>query len=131
MGVCFSILTSITPCKSQCQEMTLNFSPIGQDLEAVNTAKYPGVDLSNDLSRNSHIDRTAKKANSMLGFLQRNLRINTITSRLLPARHLFGPNYSILYQYGALIQSQENGKSRCCRDGQQDMPPTATTIQVV
>ena len=75
-GVCFSILTSITPCKSQCQEMTFNYNPIGQDQEAVNTAKYPGVDLSNDLSWNSHIDRTAKKANSMLGFLQRNLRID-------------------------------------------------------
>ena len=56
--------------------MTFNYTPIGQDLEADNTAKYLGVDLSNDLSWNSHIDRTAKKANSMLGFLQRNLRID-------------------------------------------------------
>ena len=47
-----------------------------QDLEAVNTAKYVGVDLSNNLSWNSHIDWTAKKANSMLGFPLRNIRIN-------------------------------------------------------
>ena len=48
----------------------------GQDLEAVNTAKYLEVDLSNNLSWDSHIDRTAKKANSMLRFLRRNQRIN-------------------------------------------------------
>ena len=55
-----------------------------QNQEAVNTAKYLGVDLSNNLSRNSHIDRTAKKANNMLGFLRRNLlRINNSDSTLV------------------------------------------------
>ena len=58
--------------------LTFKYRLKGQDLEAVITAKYQylGVDLSNNLSWNSHIDRTAKKANSMLGFLCRNLRIN-------------------------------------------------------
>ena len=56
--------------------LTFTYSLKGQDLEAVNTAKYLGVDLSNNLSWNSHMDRTTKKANSMLGFLRRNLRIN-------------------------------------------------------
>ena len=46
--------------------LTFKYSLKGQDLEAVNTAKYLGVDLSNNLSWNCHIDRTAKKANSML-----------------------------------------------------------------
>ena len=53
--------------------------------------KYLGVDLSNNLSWNSHIDRTAKKANSMLEFLQRNLRINNGDAMLLLTRHLFDP----------------------------------------
>ena len=57
--------------------LTFKYSLKGQYLEAVNTANYLKVDLSNNLSWNSHIDRTAKKANSMLGFLRRNLRINT------------------------------------------------------
>ena len=38
------------------------------------TSKYLGVDLQADLAWASHIDRVTKKANSMLGFLRRNLR---------------------------------------------------------
>ena len=67
--------------------LTFKYSLRGQDLEAVNTAKYLGVDLSNNLSWNSHIDRTAKKANSMLGFLGRNLRITIAILRLLLTKH--------------------------------------------
>ena len=53
-----------------------SYSLKGQDLEVVSNAKYLGVHLSNKPSWNSHINRTAKKANKTLGFLQRNLRIN-------------------------------------------------------
>ena len=56
--------------------MMFNYSLKGQNLEAVNTAKYLGIDLSNNLTWNSHIDRTVKKANNMLGFLRRNLRVS-------------------------------------------------------
>jgi hypothetical protein len=38
------------------------------------TTKYLGVDIHSTLSWNTHIDRTTKKANNMLGFLRRNLR---------------------------------------------------------
>ena len=38
------------------------------------TLKYLGVDLQTTLSWKTHIDRISKKANSMLGFLRRNLR---------------------------------------------------------
>ena len=38
--------------------------------------RYLGVDLSSNLDWKEHIDRTVKKANSVLGFLRRNLRIN-------------------------------------------------------
>ena len=60
------------PDKCNSMQVTRSRNPLmfkyslkGQDLEFVNT----GVDLSNNLSSNSHIDRTAKKANSMLEFL--------------------------------------------------------------
>jgi hypothetical protein len=42
---------------------------------ATDTTQYLGVDLSHDLPWSHHIDRTTKKANGMLGFLKRNLRI--------------------------------------------------------
>ena len=38
--------------------------------------RYLGVDLLSNLDWKEHIDRTVKKANSVLGFLRRNLRIN-------------------------------------------------------
>ena len=46
----------------------------GHILITENTTKYLGVDLQTTLSWKTHIDRISKKANSMLGFLRRNLR---------------------------------------------------------
>ena len=46
----------------------------GHILIAEDTTKYLGVDLQTTLSWKTHIDRISKKANSMLGFLRRNLR---------------------------------------------------------
>ena len=45
-----------------------------QTLEAVTQSKYLGISLN--LSWNRHIDRIVKKGNSMIGFLQRNLRVS-------------------------------------------------------
>ena len=46
----------------------------GHILEVQDVTKYLGVDLQRNLSWKPHIDRISKKANSMLGFLRRNLR---------------------------------------------------------
>ena len=43
-------------------------------LTAVTKAKYLGVTLDSTLSFNFHIDSISKKANSVLSFIQRNLR---------------------------------------------------------
>ena len=72
--------------------LTFKYSLKGQDLEVISTAKYLGVDLSSNLSRNSHIDRTAKKANSMLEFLRRNLRINNSDTKIAAYKTLVQPN---------------------------------------
>ena len=53
----------------------------GQALEELCTSKYLGVDLSSNLEWKEHIDRTVKKANSVLGFLRRNLRINNVDTK--------------------------------------------------
>ena len=45
-------------------------------LEAVPAAKYQGVDISENLSWNTHISRISKKANQTLGFLKRNIKIH-------------------------------------------------------
>lgn len=74
---------SFHPDKCNVLRVTKKQTPVrhsyrlkGQVLEEVPTAKYLGVDLSSDLQWKDHIDRAVKKANSVLGFLQRNLRIN-------------------------------------------------------
>ena len=45
-------------------------------LEAVPAAKYLGVDISENLSWNTHISRISKKANQTLDFLKRNIKIH-------------------------------------------------------
>ena len=42
-------------------------------LQEVPSYTYLGVDISNDLTWNSHVDRISAKANRTLGFLRRNL----------------------------------------------------------
>ena len=42
-------------------------------LESVDSAKYLGVHLSQDMTWQTHLNRTAAKASSTLGFLRRNL----------------------------------------------------------
>ena len=49
----------------------------GQILLTDEQSKYLGVDITSNLSCNPHIDRIVKKGNSMLGFLQQNLRVNS------------------------------------------------------
>ena len=46
----------------------------GQVLEVVTSAKYLGVDISNGLSWNPHIDRITGNANRTLNFIQRNIK---------------------------------------------------------
>jgi hypothetical protein len=46
----------------------------GETLEKVDHQPYHGVELSNNLKYNLHIDQTCKKASKVLGFLKRNLK---------------------------------------------------------
>ena len=49
----------------------------GHMLSSVSQIKYLGVQISQDLKCNKHIDSTSSKANQTLGFLKRNLGINS------------------------------------------------------
>ena len=49
----------------------------GVQLESVSSAKYLGVDISNDLSWDNHINRSTTKANQTLGFLRRNIKVKS------------------------------------------------------
>ena len=45
----------------------------GHMLETVDSAKYSGVNIYDDLSWKTHVDKTAAKASRTFGFLRRNL----------------------------------------------------------
>ena len=47
-----------------------------QVLETMSSARYLGVDISNDLSWKTHINLITSNANRSLGFLKRNIRAN-------------------------------------------------------
>ena len=57
------------PRYRQCCQYTLH----GHIRESVDSAKYLGVHLSQDMTWQTHVNRTAAKASSTLGILRRNL----------------------------------------------------------
>lgn len=46
----------------------------GHILESINTAKYFGINSSNNMSWDTHIKYITTKVNKILGFLKRNLK---------------------------------------------------------
>lgn len=68
-----------------------NYSLHGRTLESVDSAKYLGVTLTSDLRWNSHISNITKKGNQTLGFLRRNLQINSPTLKAVAYKSLVRP----------------------------------------
>ena len=61
----------ITKCRNP---ITSTYTVHGHPLKAVPSAKYLGIELTNNLSWNKHVDNTTRKGMKSLGFLRRNLR---------------------------------------------------------
>ena len=49
----------------------------GHTLDSISSAKYLGITIQQDIDWDNHINNVANKANRMLGFLRRNLKINS------------------------------------------------------
>ena len=72
------------PDKCEILTITRKKSPViysyrihGQQLKHSDQAKYLGVNISSDMRWNKHIDTVTAKANSRLGFVKRNININS------------------------------------------------------
>ena len=73
------------PSKCQVIHMTRSNNPIPTQytlhnyciLESVSSAKYLGVDISSDLSWDTHINRISKKTNNTLDFRRRNINLHS------------------------------------------------------
>ena len=71
------------PAKCQTLSITRSRKPLqpsyvlyGHTLENVSSAKYLGVTINNTVSWDDHTSNTGSKANRVLGFLRRNLKIS-------------------------------------------------------
>ena len=63
----------------------------GQALEAMDHAKYLGVDISKDLNWNTHINRISTSVNRILGFLKRNIKTKNAAIRTAAYQTLVRP----------------------------------------
>ena len=108
-GMCFhpdkcSILR-VTTAKSPVLH---NYSLKGQFLHVDGQSKYLGVDITSKLSWNPHINRIVKKGNSMLGFLQRNLRVKSRETKASAYFTMVRPNL----EYCSNVWSPHTDKAR-------------------
>ena len=69
----------------------------GQVLESVTCAKYLGVDISSDLTWNSHVDRIAGNANRTLGFIRHNIKTKMPRVRETAYNTLVRPQLHVEY----------------------------------
>ena len=63
----------------------------GHTLTTEDSTRYLGVELQSNMSLNKHIDQTIKKGNSMLGFLQRNLKVSNEQTKTAAYLYLVRP----------------------------------------
>ena len=71
----------------------------GQNIENVSTIKYLGVNIQDNMQRESHIDSITKKASKTLGFIRRNLKIGNKKTKETAYKALVRP----LLEYAAPV----------------------------
>ena len=64
----------------------------GHKLESVSTTKYLGVTLSDDGEFTEHLKNVTNNGNQMLGFIRRNLRVNSKSVKDLAYKMLVRPS---------------------------------------
>ena len=89
---------SFNPSKCQVMHISKARNPIltsytlhGQVLEAVDHAKYLGVELSNNMGWNRHIQSITSKASKSLGFIKRNIKVKNQAVRETAYKTLVRP----------------------------------------
>ena len=96
------------PSKCQVLHITRTRKPVrcryfmhNQELESIDTAKYLGVNISKDLSWNTHINNVTASANRTLGFVKRNVQTKNKDIRTLAFNSLVRPQV----EYGSAVWS--------------------------
>ena len=76
--------------QDQDQE-TFSYDLHGHTFQSVDCAKYLGVTIEKNITWSKHIDNIHAKANRLLGFLRRNLRVATTKTKELTYKALVSP----------------------------------------
>ena len=125
---------------SKCQIMHICKSPNtiktqyvlhGQVLEAVEHAKYLGLDIGNKLNWNHHIQNVTTKANKPLGYLRRNIRTKHKCIPQTAYQTLVRPQVEYASPYGALTPIKTLIRSKLSSAGQHAGSPMTTLHTVV
>ena len=109
--------------------ITTNYTLKGNTLTTEDYTKYLGVELQSTFSWNRHIDQTVKKANSMVGFLRRNLRGSSEATKASSYYTMVRP----LLEYCSTVWSPHTKESRRLRGfgvEQPGMSPAYNITQV-
>ena len=103
------------PAKCQTLLITRSRKPLqpsyilhGHTLENVSSAKYLVVTINNTVSWDDHISNTCSKADKVLGFLRRNLKISASNIKEKAYKVFVRP----LLEYAASVWGQYRGSQR-------------------
>ena len=112
-----------------------NYILHGQTLEHVPNAKYLGLDISSDLSFNTHISRITTNANKTLGFLKRNITTKNENVKELAYKSLVRPQVeyasSVWSPYTKTgIHKVEKVQRRAVRWVKQDYSPLTSVTKL-
>ncbi|KAL8577903.1 hypothetical protein ACOMHN_011899 [Nucella lapillus] len=126
---------NVLSCTKSRKPHSYDYQLKGHVLARLTTAKYLGVDISSDLSWKHYIDRSAKKANNMLGFLKRNLKTPDRTTKCNAYFALVRPHLeycsSVWNPHTAnLTKKIEAVKRRAARYVTSDYNPTSKSAPV-
>ena len=86
------------------KQILFDYSLHNQTLEKVQSAKYLGITISDNMDRGQHISEISSKATETLGFLRRNLAFAPRSTKLL-TKPWFDLKLSMQHPFGALTQN--------------------------
>jgi hypothetical protein len=84
-----------------------NYHLHGHQLQAVTSAKYLGVHLSNDLTWNKHVNQVVAKSSKVLGLIKRNINISSPTIKATAYKALVRP----ILEYSATVWDPHTQKN--------------------
>ena len=118
------------------QPIPTNYSLHNVKLQSVTSAKYLGVDISSDLSWDSHINRSTTKANQTLGFLRRNIKVKSEQLKSMAYKTLIRPQLEYCSEVWApytqnQIDQIESVQRRSARWAKDDFQRTSSVTEML